>query len=512
MLFSSWEFILCFLPIAACVFFALPVRWRTARKLWLSLASLVFYAWWKVEYVPLLLASIGVNYAFADWIAKREGMRKARWLVIAAVALNLGVLGFYKYSNFLVQSWGWVSGRETTPFDILLPLAISFYTFTQIGYVVDVARDPKLHYKFLDYSLFVLFFPHLIAGPIVRHWEIIPQYAERDLRANRLDIGAGLALFMLGLFKKTLLADPVAVYANSIYGQIGDGTTISFFTAWVGTLAYALQIYFDFSGYSDMAIGLARIFSIKFPANFDSPYKAVNISEFWRRWHMSLTRFLREYVYFPLGGSRRGLGIQLSNVMITFLLSGLWHGAGWTFVIWGALHGVYLVIFTIWQRFKESLGLTLSAWPWKFAGMALTFIAVMFTWVFFRSPSVNTAFHTVMNMLGANGLTVPQSMLGMFEKLPLPDGLVRGLEGPKAVEQWSVTLAHMAFLFGIVWLFPNTQQLLARFEMVLDGVPRPSRWKLPLRAATGFVLGVLFMLFLYSSYNAADSPFLYFNF
>lgn len=208
MLFTSWEFILCFLPIAVAVFLAMPARWRTARKVWLSLASLVFYAWWKLEYVPLLLASIGVNYALAEWIARRGGARQARPLVIVAVAVNLGALGFYKYTNFLLHSWGWLTHHDTPGLNIILPLAISFYTFTQIGYVVDVARDPRLHYNFLDYSLFVLFFPHLIAGPIVRHWEIIPQYAGRDIRVTRLDVGAGLTLFLLGLYKKTLLADP----------------------------------------------------------------------------------------------------------------------------------------------------------------------------------------------------------------------------------------------------------------------------------------------------------------
>ncbi|MEI6673587.1 MAG: MBOAT family O-acyltransferase [Verrucomicrobiota bacterium] len=512
MLFTSWAFILCYLPLTAGVFFVLPARWRTARKIWLALASLFFYGWWKVEFVPLLLTSIGVNYSLAEWISRRGGMPNGRWLVVTAVALNLGTLGFYKYTNFLLQSWGWLTCHETPGLHIVLPLAISFYTFTQIGYVVDVARDPRLHYRFLDYALFVLLFPHLIAGPIVRHWEIIPQYVERHLRVTRADLGAGLALFLLGLYKKTLLADPVAVYADAIYGQAAAGHPLTWFAAWVGTLAYALQIYFDFSGYSDMAIGLARMFTIRFPANFDSPYQAVNIAEFWRRWHMSLTRFLREYVYYPMGGNRRGFAIQMRNVLITFLLSGIWHGAGWTFVIWGAMHGCYLAVFVVWERIKQRVGWTLQARPWRLAGIALTFFAVMLTWVFFRSPTVEVAFRTVSTMLGAQGFTVPENVLQMAGDMPWLRHFFHGIIAPKVVDTWSLTLLHLCILLGAVWWLPNTQQLLSDYEMVLDGTRCPSRLKLRLGAAVGFVLGALLMLFVYTRYNAGVSPFIYFNF
>ena len=512
MLFTSWEFILWFLPIAIAVFFLLPVKWRAARKVWLAAASLFFYAWWKLEYVPLLLASIGVNFAFAEWISRRGGMANARWVVRTAVLLNLGTLGFFKYTGFLLQTLGWVTHQETPGFHIALPLAISFYTFTQIGYVVDVARDPRLHYRFLDYALFVLFFPHLIAGPIVRHWEIIPQYAARTLRFHRVDFGAGLAMFLMGLYKKTLLADPIGVYADAIYGQAAGGTPLTWFAAWFGTLAYAMQIYFDFSGYSDMAIGLARMFSIRFPANFDSPYKAVNIAEFWRRWHMTLTRFLREYVYFPLGGNRRGLAIQLRNVLITFLLSGLWHGAGWTFVIWGGLHGLYLAVFVLWGMLKRRTGWMLDAMPWRWAGCGATFLGVMFTWVFFRASSVAVALQTARTMLGFDGLTFPDGALRGLQRVPVLNGLIRHVAAPDIVERWSYGLLHIGFLLGIVWLLPNTQQLLSEHDMVLDANVRASRLKFRLRAATGFSLGVLFLLFVHTRFNTAASPFLYFNF
>jgi alginate O-acetyltransferase complex protein AlgI len=518
MLFTSWQFLLCFLPLAAIVFFAIPAHWRTTRKVWLSLASLFFYGWWKLEYVPLLLASIGVNYALAEWIARRGGRQNARWLEITAVTLNLAVLGFYKYTNFLLQSWGWLTHHETPGLDIVLPLALSFYTFTQIGYVVDVARDPRLHYRFLDYALFVLFFPHLIAGPIVRHWEIIPQYIEKNLRISRVDLGAGVAFFLMGLYKKTLLADPAAVYANAIFSQSETGDPLSWFAAWIGTLAYAMQIYFDFSGYSDMAIGLARIFSIRFPANFDSPYRAANISEFWRRWHMSLTRFLREYVYFPMGGNRRGLAVQLRNVLVTFLLSGLWHGAGWTFVIWGLLHGLLLAVYMLWERLKKRFGWILEAFPWRLAGGALTFVAVMFTWVFFRSPTLESAWRTVTIMVGAQGWTLhaptvwTEGALLMLGDWPWLRSVVQLTPISNFVGNWGPALVHVSFLLGIVWFLPNTQQLLASYDMVLDGTPRPSRLKLQLGAVTGFLLGALFLLFVYSRFNAAASPFLYYNF
>lgn len=445
-------------------------------------------------------------------------MSSARGIVVFAVALNLAVLGFYKYTNFLLQSWGWVTQKDTLGLDIVLPLALSFYTFTQIGYIVDVARDPRLHYRFLDYTLFVLFFPHLIAGPIVRHWEIIPQYAEKNLRISREDLGAGLALFLMGLYKKTLLADPVAVYANSIFSQADTGNPLSWFAAWIGTLAYALQIYFDFSGYSDMAIGLARIFAIRFPANFDSPYRATNIAEFWRRWHMSLTRFLREYVYFPMGGNRCGLAVQLRNVIFTFFLSGLWHGAGWTFVTWGLMHGLYLAVFVLWGRIKERLGWKLEAFPLRLAGGALTFVAVLFTWVFFRSPTLESAWRTVSIMLGTQGWTLhappawSETTLLLLGDWPWLRDAAQLTAASNFVGNWSPAVVHLAFLLGIVWLLPNTQQLLARFDMVLDGAPRPSRLKLRMGAVTGFLLGALFLLFVYSRYTAADSPFLYFNF
>jgi len=321
MLFSSWQFIFLFLPVALVVFFLIPARPTWPRKIWLLTVSLFFYGYWKIEYIPLLLFSIACNYTIADLITRHRHRRAAKTVFIIGISLNLLLLGYYKYTNFFVQFLGRVGHHDFGRFDIILPLAISFFTFTQIGYLVDVYRNQSLHYRFLDYTLFVVFFPHLIAGPIVRHWEVIPQFAERTLKVNQTDAGVGLTLFLLGLYKKVLLADPLSSYVAAVYGAAAKGLTLTWYDAWLGTLAFALQIYFDFSGYSDMAIGLARLFGIKFPINFDSPYKASSISEFWTRWHITLTRFLREYLYFPLGGNRRRPWRQALNVLVTMFLA-----------------------------------------------------------------------------------------------------------------------------------------------------------------------------------------------
>src|SRR5580765_2542721 len=334
MLFSSANFIFLFLPVTLVVFFLIPTEPAWPRKVWLLAASLFFYGYWKIAYVPLLLASIGGNYAVAELITRHRHHRAATVVFVIGIALNLGLLAYFKYMNFLLQVVSAVAQHQLPHLRIILPLAISFFTFTQIGYLVDVYRNQSLHYRFLDYAFFVVFFPHLIAGPIVRHWEIIPQFAERTLKVNLADMSVGLALFFIGLYKKVLLADPLSGYVAAVYGAATKGLTLTWFDGWFGTLAFALQIYFDFSGYSDMAIGLARLFGIKFPINFDSPYQAASVNEFWSRWHITLTRFLREYLYFPLGGNRCGPVRHALNILVTMFLSGLWHGAGWTYVIW----------------------------------------------------------------------------------------------------------------------------------------------------------------------------------
>ncbi len=514
MLFSSWQFIFVFLPIAVAGFFAIPARAQPARKWWLLLTSLFFYGWWKVEYVSLLLFSIAFNFAAAEAVTAWRGRPAARWALTASVSVNLLLLGYYKYTNFLLEALGRASGHTFARLDIMLPLAISFFTFTQIGYLVDVFRNAKLHYRLLDYAVFVVFFPHLIAGPIVRHWEIIPQFANRQLKANRNDMGAGIAMFLLGLFKKVLLADPASRFADIVYGAAESGP-ITWFDGWLGTIAYAMQIYFDFSGYSDMAIGLARMFGMKFPCNFDSPYQAGSIVEFWRRWHITLQRFLREYLYFPLGGNRCGKARHLLNILITMIVSGLWHGAGWTFLVWGALHGAYLVIAHGWRTFREARGWRFTThWSYRGACVIVTFIAVLYAWVFFRAKTLPQAGRVIASMAGLNGFTIPE---GVNDPKRSPGPLLEKIgfqftEKNLAVNFYKPGMRWMAALLLIVFFAPNTQQLLRAAEPVLEPVAASSRMRFAFSATSGLVLGVLLFFVVCSWFIARPSPFIYFNF
>lgn len=487
MLFSSWNFLVYFLPATLLGFLLIPTRWEIARKSGLIAASLIFYGYWKLEYVPLLIASVLINYAFAEAITRSATPRTAKTILTAGVVLNLAVLGYFKYTNFSLHFIGEVVHRDLGTYQIILPLAISFFTFTQISYLVDVCRDRHVHYKFLDYVLFVVFFPHLIAGPIVRHWEIIPQFFTTHFRVTRDNFGVGATLFLLGLFKK-FLADSVAVHADTLYDSATKGAAFSTGDAWIGTLAFSFQIYFDFSSYSDMAIGLARMFGVKFPHNFDSPYKAGSVIVFWERWHRTLTRFLREYVYFTLGGNRRGYARQNLNILVTMLLSGLWHGAGWTFVLWGAVHGTFIVINHAWRLVLERMKWTLDHWAWRAAGTVLTFLLVTIAWTLFRAPNIHVAGNVFAHLFAFGG------------------------HGPHLIKHLDNALELLGLLLLVCWALPNSQQLLARYEPILEPVQRRPWFQLPLNFATGLVLGFLFYLVLRGAYDTEPSPFIYFNF
>jgi alginate O-acetyltransferase complex protein AlgI len=517
MIFSSWQFILVFLPLALLVFQLIPQDRPVWRKLWLAAASFIFYGYWRIDYIPLLVFSILFNYGIAEWMFRVHGRRRARWILVLGVAVNLGLLCYYKYADFLINTFNAVTESQLGILELILPLAISFFTFTQIAYLVDVYRDQAKHYSFLDYSLFVVFFPHLIAGPIVRHWEIIPQYSPKMVSFNLRDFSVGLAIFLLGLYKKLLLADPVSGVADTVYGAANAGQVLTWFDAWLGTLAYTLQIYFDFSGYSDMAIGLARMFSIKFPVNFNSPYKAGSIAEFWRSWHMTLMRFFREYLYIPLGGNRCSKPRHYANIMAVFLFSGLWHGAGWTFVAWGALHGIYSVIHAAWAEFLRRVGWQPGRFAvYRFAAVALTFVAVVCSWVLFRAHSFGEASSILASMWGLNGFTVPFNIgeaelgLGRFFSA-LGASIVpteSGIDGLSYV--WSVH--GIVLLLAIVWLLPNSQQLLAGLDPILEKVEQPARWQLHLTFTGGLILALPAVLVLRTFLGTQASPFLYFNF
>jgi alginate O-acetyltransferase complex protein AlgI len=514
MLFSSWQFIFVFLPVTVAVFFLIPAGLAGARKVWLLAASLFFYGYWKVEYVPLLLFSISGNYIVAEIINRHRHRPAAKAAIITGVGLNLLLLGYYKYTNFILGAVGRAVQHPFGHFDIILPLAISFFTFTQISYLVDVYRDQSLHYRFLDYALFVLFFPHLIAGPIVRHWEIIPQFAERTLKVNLTDFRLGVALFLIGLCKKALLADALSPYVATVYDAAGQGVVLTWFDASLGTLAFALQIYFDFSGYSDMAIGLARLFGIRFPINFASPYQAGSINEFWRRWHITLTRFLREYLYFPLGGNRCGPWRHALNILTTMLLSGLWHGAGWTFVIWGGLHGVYMVIAHRWHQFRETRGWNWTGWWYRGLAVTVTFVAVLFTWVFFRASTLGIAGQVLASMLGFHGFTMSD---GVTNPNRIPGRWwaqlgIRFVHERLPVESYTSVLQVMVLMLILTFCFPNSQRLLRDHEPAIEPPQAPGWLRLKLSWGSGLLLGFVFFLVLRRFFTAAPSPFLYFNF
>jgi D-alanyl-lipoteichoic acid acyltransferase DltB (MBOAT superfamily) len=394
MLFSSWQFILLFLPVSVAVYFALNLRgWIGTGKLWLVLASLFFYAYWDPRQLPLILISIGFNYAVGQTLARgwlwseSPGRRKA--LLAFGIVMNLLVLAWFKYADFVIGNLNGALGSDLPELHIALPLAISFFTFTQIVYLVDSWRRETGQYNLLNYALFVTFFPHLIAGPIVQHSQIMPQFSDRrTLSPRAAAMLLGLVIFGIGLFKKAVIADSLAVWADAGFDT---PIALTFWQAWVTSLSYTLQLYYDFSGYCDMAVGASLLFNIRLPINFNSPYQARDIQDFWRRWHITLSSFLRDYLYIPLGGNRRGRLRTQINLFVTFVLGGLWHGASWMFVIWGALHGAALILHRMWR----GAGFRMPGW----AGWALTFLFVNVTWVFFRAKSLEDARRVLTGMV-----------------------------------------------------------------------------------------------------------------
>ncbi len=332
MLFNSYVFIFAFFPIVFFGFYTIGKHSHALASLWLAASSLFFYGWWDVRYVSLLLVSIVFNYAVGYLIARslaRTQANQPRMLLVVAIAVNLILLGYFKYAHFFVDNLNYLTGTTLSLGQVILPLGISFFTFTQIAFLVDTYQRKVKEFNFVHYMLFVTYFPHLIAGPVLHHKEMMPQFAKRNVcHLNWDNVAVGLSIFVLGLAKKVLIADSLAEFATPIFSAVAAGEQVMLFESWIGALAYTLQLYFDFSAYSDMAIGLSLMFNVRLPMNFNSPYKATSIIDFWRRWHITLSRFLRDYLYIPLGGSRHGKARRYMNLMITMLLGGLWHGAG----------------------------------------------------------------------------------------------------------------------------------------------------------------------------------------
>lgn len=462
MLFNSHIFIFVFLPLTLAGFFlAAHYGGRRPAIVLLIAASLFFYGWWNPAFLLLLALSVAFNFtsgiALAQ-VAERRGEAAAKALLCAGVAVNLGLIGYFKYAGFLAGSLNALTGSLIDPGSIVLPLAISFFTFQQIAYLVDVRQGQAPETDFPRYCLFVVFFPQLIAGPIVHHREMLPQFAEDRTFAPRAEnLAIGTTIFAIGLFKKVVIADSLATVASPTFAAAEAGAELHFFQAWSAAFAYSLQLYFDFSGYSDMAIGIARLFGIKLPLNFNAPYRATSIIDFWRRWHMTLSRFLRDYLYFPLGGGRRGPLRRYVNLMITMLLGGLWHGAGWTFVVWGGLHGAMLVINHLWRHLFPSRA---PRW-WSIAlARLITFFAVTLAWVFFRAESFSGALAVFDGMRN-----LPYTLAARLG--PLGDVLVMlgfRFDGPYITLDHKLSVAWLAFWIAFLWFMPTTQWLMRNFS------------------------------------------------
>ena len=438
MLFNSYVFILAFLPLTLLAYHALR-HFSGARPAIASLVlmSFVFYGWWSPKYVPLLLllmaADLVIVRPMARWRTSRPVL--ARSLLALGITINLSALGYYKYANFFVDNINALFGLDLFLATIVLPIGISFYVFQKVAFLVDAYQGKVTSFRLLDYALFVTFFPQLIAGPIVHHSEMMPQFADpRPFKPHYFALG--LTIFAIGLSKKVLLADTAAAFATPQFDAAAGGAVLGFTAAWSAALAYTAQLYFDFSAYSDMAVGLGLLFGIRLPVNFDSPYKATSIIDFWRRWHITLSRFLRDYLYIPLGGNRHGKTRRHINLVITMALGGIWHGAGWTFLIWGMLHGTYLMINHAWRSLfgngEEATGSPVL----RIVYAAITFLAVVVAWVFFRAADVGTA------------LSLLQSMAGL-----------QGASSAPATVDVDMALLTASALLALAWLAPNTYQL-----------------------------------------------------
>ena len=518
MLFNSHLFIFIFLPLTFALFFVFA---RTSHMLaagWLAAASLFFYGWWNPAYVLLLLASIVFNYFAGMAIARvaADAPQKRKTYLWAALAANLLLLGYYKYSNFFLANVAELTGSTQPLAEIILPLGISFFTFTQIAFLVDTYKGKVKEYNFVHYCLFVTYFPHLIAGPILHHAEMMPQFAQPSTyRLHAENIAVGLTIFFIGLFKKVILADGIAPYVAPLYALPGAGAPPTFIEAWCAVLAYALQLYFDFSAYSDMAIGLSRLFGVRLPLNFHSPYKAVNIADLWNRWHMTLSRFLRDYVFLPLGGQSKSAWRRYSSVMITMFLCGLWHGAGWTYIVFGILHGVYLCVNQAWRMLRKRLGQNRKRATrlGTVAAVALTFSAWLVGLAFFRADSVPHALQIVGGMFGMNGVALPDHWLAKWGALGqglmalgVPFDNARGLVTGGLIN-WIV------ILLAIAWFAPNTQQIMARFDpaLLLPRDMQPARY-LAWRPSVALGLLVAAVAFASIVNLHRQSEFLYFQF
>jgi alginate O-acetyltransferase complex protein AlgI len=450
MLFSSYTFLFQFLPVVLLAFAAARLHSARAGVLVLAGASLFFYAAWRPAYLLVLIASVAANFSLGLLM---EAPLRRRAVGTFGVALNLLALCYFKYTGFILDA---VSAARGTPLpfvEIVLPLGISFFTFQQIAYLVDIMRGAKVERDIVSYTLFVSFFPHLIAGPLVHHAEMIPQFKRSRTGRSAVLAARGLAIFAAGLFKKVVIADNLAQFVSPVFAHLDAGGSVGPQWAWLAILAYTLQIYFDFSGYSDMAIGLALLFGIRLPVNFRSPYQAASIIDFWRRWHVTLSRFLRDYLYIPLGGNRLGKQRRYANLMVTMLLGGLWHGAGWNFLIWGGLHGLYLGINHLWNDWREGSKHPSTLGPaGRWLSCTVTLFAVVIAWVFFRARTLAGADAMLAGLFGFAGTGAAYESPGILQMMDLP--ILVGEERLLLIGAGAV-----AMVSAVALLLPNVPQI-----------------------------------------------------
>ncbi|MDH3974416.1 MAG: MBOAT family protein [Deltaproteobacteria bacterium] len=533
MLFNSFEFILFFLPVTLAFFYFLGRKGSQEFSIiWLVLASLFFYGWWNPAYLLLIIASILFNYSVGRTLSNSDNLSflkhavQKKSFLIFGISANLSLLAYYKYANFFIDNVNYVTGTDFQLDKIILPLAISFFTFQQITFLIDAYRGITKEYSFSHYCLFVTFFPQLIAGPIVHHQEMLPQFAKKEIyKFDYENISVGMTIFFIGLFKKVVIADGIAMHASSVFAMAENNSILTMTEAWGGAMAYTFQLYFDFSGYSDMAIGLARMFGIRLPLNFHSPYKAHNIIEFWHRWHITLSRFLRDYLYIPLGGNRKGKFRRYINLFITMLIGGLWHGASWTFVVWGALHGFYLIINHGFHAIRRMLGHDLSSFTgWgNFTSQMITFAAVIVGWVFFRAETFDGAYNMLYAMSGLNGIALPTSYIELLNNLNGAGNILSQwgiiVQKPARFDFFGGIELHILIALTLIVLYlPNTQQFMYNFRPAYEiykGEIEPYRHKLfnfRFSFSASLLITMMVLITMLTIQTIQKSEFLYYDF
>lgn len=482
MLFNSMPYIFLFLPLTVLGYYLfLKYRMILASKVWLVFASIAFYSWYDPKYTTLLLMSMLINFGIGSCFNTKIFLnnKRRKFLLIFGLLINLLILGYFKYANFFIDNINYLFHSSIHIAKIVLPLGISFFTFTQIAYLVDAYKKEAEEYDILSYLLFVTFFPHLIAGPILHHKEIMPQFNELKRKVLRYkNLTSGLFLFIIGLFKKVFIADVLATYVFNGFSVTGT-ESLSIIEAWLVILSYTMQIYFDFSGYTDMALGSAKMLNIDLPINFNSPYKAISVQDFWKRWHITLSRFLRDYIYIPLGGNRKGEVRMYANLIITMLIGGLWHGASWLFVIWGGLHGLAQCVNKLWQKTKIELPKSLSIF--------ITFMFINLTWVIFRAENLEQVKNIFKSLINIHNFVIPKTY---------------HLDFVFGSTTYTAIILILSLSVLIVFLCPNSQEILSRIKIS----------KKQNAIFYALLFSVIFVVCIIKLNMATYTEFIYFNF